>query len=285
MYSTFYGLSEPPFEPTFNPRFVYHTVRHREARSHLENGLLSGIPLTVLLGAPGTGKTTLVQSALRSERCRHGHCVYLTASTGTRERLVDMLLAELDPHTPQDTPAGAPLQRLHTLLTERRSRGLLTALALDEAERLNDERLAELCDLVTLQDGNAQLLPLLLAGQPGLDTRLGERGLGPLQVRAWSRCELAPLDLSQSAAYILWRAGAAGAQGGTLFTREAVKLIHEQAEGIPRTINVICDNALLTGMFRKQKPVTRGTVSEVCQQLDSRGGPTPRLPRPLRLPA
>ena len=273
MYPSFYGLSESPFELTYNPRFVFFTARHREARSHVENGILSGTPLTVVLGAAGTGKTTLLQTSLQSARCRPVHCVYLTSATDTREQLVDTLLAEVEPAA-RPAAAATPLQALHAVLRERRTHGLLTALAVDEAEQLTDERLAELCVLVTLQADGVQLLPIVLAGQPALGTRLDEPALAPLKARAPRRCELAPLELAQTASYILWRAGAAGAAGSGLFTREAVTLIHERSEGIPRTINVICDNALLIGSFRRLKPVTRDIVREVCGQLDL-AGPAP----------
>jgi general secretion pathway protein A len=281
MYPSFYGLSQSPFELTYNPRFVFFTARHREARSHVENGILSGTPLTVVLGSAGTGKTTLLQTSLQSDRCRPVQCVYLTSATAMRELLADTLLAELEPSA---RPAAASAQQaLHAVLRERRAHGLRTALAVDEGEQLTDERLAELCRLATLQADGVQLLPIVLAGQPSLGARLDEPGLAHLKTGATRRCELAPLELAQTASYILWRAGAAGAAGSTLFTREAVTLIHECSEGIPRTINVICDNALLIGWFRKLKPVTRDIVHEVCSQLDL-ASPAPE-PAPSDVPA
>ena len=214
-------------------------------------------------------------------------CYYLTSSTATRERLVDTLLAELEPNPPA-WPGVTPLENLRGVLQARRSQGLLTALAIDEADRLNEERLAELCELLALRADDAQLLPLVLAGQPGAGCPARSVRPGAARGARGRRCELAPLDLAQSASYILWRARAAGAPGSTLFTREAVTLIHEYADGVPRTINVICDNALLAGFLRRQKPVTRDTVSEVCSQLDltdtgvancCRGRPAGRLVR------
>ena len=124
MYPSFFGLSESPFELTYNPKFVFYTARHREARSYLEHGLLAGTPLTVVLGEPGTGKTTLLQTSLRSDRCRHVHCVYLTGDTAMREPLISTLLAELSPAAATATAPSLPA--LRTILGERRSRAKIS---------------------------------------------------------------------------------------------------------------------------------------------------------------
>lgn len=267
MYQSFYGLSDSAFELTSNSRFVFYTARYLEALNHLENGLSSGRPLTILLGDAGTGKTTILNASLRSDRCRHIRCIWLASSVVTRGELLPALLAELNPHADTGSQVATPLQTIHTTLYQRRSRGIMTALVVDEAETLNDEGLQELCALTTMEGDNIQLLPLVLAGHQALGARLDTLKLG-VEARGAQRFELGRLDLSETASYILWRTRAAGAPGGSLFTREAVTLIHELSEGVPRMINVICDNALFRGFFRDTKPVTRATVSEACRRLD-----------------
>ena len=67
MYHSFYGLREPPFELTPNPKYLFLTRQHREGLSTLEYGLFSAKGVTVLIGEAGTGKTTLIQAALTSD--------------------------------------------------------------------------------------------------------------------------------------------------------------------------------------------------------------------------
>jgi general secretion pathway protein A len=284
MYQSFYQLSEGPFELNHNPRFVFYSACHRQAFDHLQTGLLLGRPITVLLGNAGLGKTTLLQVSLQSERCRHIKILYLANATGTRETLAETLLAELEPTARAVAPSATPLHTLERVLRQRRSKGLLTALAIDEAESLDDGRLEEVCRLVTLQAGEVQLLPMILAGHLSLGPRLDQPALRKL-TRGAMRCELAPLQLAETAAFILWRAGAAGAAGGGLFTREAVTLIHQISGGIPRMISVISDNALLSGYYAKVRPVTRQIVRTVCDELEL-GSPTSvGVARPVPEPA
>ena len=264
MYQAFYGLSRAPFALNHDPAFVFDTERQTQARRHVEDGLSSGRPLTLLLGHPGLGKTTILRTALESERCRELECLYLPNPTAHGVPFAETLLAELQPGTTPIAPPGLRLQALHALLMDRRSRGIRSGLVIDESESLSDEALADVSTLIAMQSDKSQVLPVVLAGLPALRSRL-DRSPMRQWVAAAPSLDLAPLDLSQTASYILWRARAAG---GTLFTREAVALIHQYAAGVPRTISVICDNTLLTGSWLKQKPVTRQVVADVCSRLD-----------------
>jgi hypothetical protein len=108
----------------------------------------------------------------------------------------------------------------------------------------------------------------VLAGQPELATKLNDLNLRQFKQRVTLRCQLMPLDLVETAAYIAGRARLAGGDGGRLFTRDAVIAIFNASRGIPRTISVICDNALLAGFAADERPVGSETVREVCRDLD-----------------
>jgi general secretion pathway protein A len=102
-------------------------------------------------------------------------------------------------------------------------------------------------------------------GQPELAERLNEPGLRQLKQRIALRCELSPLDLNETAAYVAARVRVAGGRPDVLFTRDAILAIHEHSLGIPRTISVLCDNALVNGFASDAKPVGRQIVEEVCR--------------------
>jgi len=265
MYERFYGLRELPFELTPNPKYLYLPPKHREALSNLEYGLFSAKALTVLVGEAGTGKTTLLRAALESERCRGVRCVYLNNPALTRAEFVSMLAARFGLSAEASQSKAALLEELERVLRERRDRGEITALVVDEAQTLSIELLEEIRLLANIETADEKLLPLVLAGQPELSERLEDPTLRQLKQRVALRCEIAPFHLSETAAYIATRIRIAGGVPSKLFTREGVSLIHEHSGGIPRIISVICDNALVSGMALERQPVDGSVVLEVCR--------------------
>jgi general secretion pathway protein A len=119
--------------------------------------------------------------------------------------------------------------------------------------------------LANIETATEKLLPLILAGQPELAARLEESNLRQLKQRVALRCEIALFELPETAAYIASRIRTAGGEASRLFTREAVMLIHNHSGGIPRTISVMCDNALVNGFALGRQPVDREIILEVCR--------------------
>jgi general secretion pathway protein A len=271
MYQTFYGLRELPFELTPNPRFLFLTPQHQEALGNLQYGLSTAKAITVLIGDAGTGKTTLLQAAFASTVCEHVTCVYLNNPALTRAEFVETLSQRFDMGTHTAASKAALLTELERVLRERRDRGEVTALVIDEAQSLSVELLEEVRLLANIETRTEKLLPLVLAGQPELRDRLNEAQLRQLKQRITLRCEIAPFTLFDTAAYITTRLRVAGGDAARLFTRDAVMLIHECARGIPRTVNVICDNALVTGFGLGRRLVDREIVSEVVRDFDFQG--------------
>jgi general secretion pathway protein A len=268
MYQQFYGLRELPFELTPNPKYLFLTKQHREALSTLVYGLSSGKGVTALIGEAGTGKTTLLHAALQSEHCRHVTCVYLMNPTLTRNEFIELLSVQFGLSAHAARSKAGLLQELDAILRERRSRGQMTALLIDEAQSLSSELLEEIRLLANSETANEKLLSLVLAGQPELRDRLNEKELRQLKQRVTLRCEIQPFTLQETAAYIASRIRTAGGEAARLFTREAVMLIHERSGGIPRTISVMCDNVLLTGFGMGRQPVDYEMVLEVARDFD-----------------
>jgi general secretion pathway protein A len=268
MYERFYGLRERPFDLTPNPRFLFMTAQHREALTTLEYGLSRRTGIALLVGDAGTGKTTIVHAALQSQSVQRSHVVYLNNPALTRNEFIEFLAAGFD----LSSSAAASKTRLLAELTEalatRHAAGTMASLIIDEAQCLPDGLLEEIRLLANIESASEKLLSIILAGQPEIAGRLNAASLRQLKQRIGLRCTLAPLSQAETASYIAARLRIAGADPAAVFTAEAIQTIHERSAGIPRTISVICDNALVSGFALDRRPVDRAVVVEVCRDFD-----------------
>jgi general secretion pathway protein A len=281
MYQGFYGLRELPFELTPNPKYLYLTPRHREALSTLQYGLSAPKAVTVLIGEAGTGKTTLLTTALHSEACRNVKCVYLNNPALTRTEFIEILATRFGLTAHASRSKAALLAELEAVLHQRRAQGEITALVIDEAQSLSSDILEEIRLLANIETQTEKLLPLVLAGQPELAQRLEDPNLRQLKQRVALRCEIRPFEVSETAAYIMTRIRTAGGEPSRLFTRQAVVVIHEHSRGIPRTISVMCDNALVSGFALGRQPVNREILLEVARDFNLGAAPgAPLTPEP-----
>jgi general secretion pathway protein A len=274
MYESFYGFRERPFDLTPNPRFLVMTDVHREALSNLEYGIASRTGITLLVGDAGTGKTTLIRTALERQPARV-HCVHLQNPALTRAEFVEMLAWRFDLSDRARESKTTLLLELEAVLRRRAEAGESTVLLIDEAQSLPRDILEEIRLLANIETNESKLLSVIMAGQPEVTSLLNDESLRQLKQRVALRCELRPLTLQETAGYIAGRIRSAGGVGAQVFTREAVTLIHERSRGIPRTISVICDNALLTGFAVGQRPVNSTTIREVCRDFDLGGHEAP----------
>jgi general secretion pathway protein A len=160
------------------------------------------------------------------------------------------------------------LYELEEVLRARDAMGESTVLVVDEAQSLPRDILEEIRLLANIETNERKLLSVIMAGQPEVTALLNDPDLRQLKQRIALRCELRPLSLQETAGYLAGRIRAAGGVGAQVFTREAVTLVHDRSRGIPRTISVIADNALLTGFAVGQRPVNSATVREVCRDFD-----------------
>lgn len=271
MYTEFFGFRELPFELTPDPRFLFLTPRHREGLVNLRHALSSAKGMALLIGDAGTGKTTLLRTALRDESRGAIKCIYICNPALTRAEFIELVAKGVGLSEEAAHSKAAFLIELEEAVQERRARGEVLAIVIDEAQSLPYELLEEVRLLANFETDTEKLLPVVLAGQPELANRLNEPSLRQLKQRIALRCELAPLTLEETASYIAGRIRIAGGETTKVFTRDAVVLVHQRSRGIPRVINVICDNAFVTALAMNKKPVTRDMVTEVCRDFDLRG--------------
>lgn len=270
MYEAFFGLSIRPFDLTPSPKFLVLTESHREALRNLEYGIASRKGITLLIGEAGAGKTTIIRSAVESQPTRV-HCVHLNNPTLTRSEFVEMLSTRFGLSDRAIASKTQFLLELESLLVQRQAGGETTVLIVDEAQSLSLELLEEIRLLANMETSDEKLLSVIIAGQPELAERLNARELRQLKQRVALRCELRALERHETDEYVAGRIRAAGGAGASVFTREAVALIHQAARGLPRTINVIADNALLGGFAAGVRPVGSAIVADVCRDFDLPG--------------
>jgi general secretion pathway protein A len=268
MYTDFYGLSALPFELSPDPKYLMMTPRHREALANLQYGISARKSLTLMTGEAGTGKTTLVNAALASPPCRDAHIVQLSNSMLSRDEFLEFLARSFQLSLEAAQSKTVLLAELERELLNRRAAGITTALVIDEAQCLERELLEEIRMLSNIETPSEKLLPLVLVGQPEFAERLNLPSLRQLKQRVALRCALGTLTAAETAAYIAGRVRIAGGEASIMFTREAIEEVHRGSGGIPRTISVICDNALVSGFAVGIKPITADVIREVCADFD-----------------
>ncbi|HQZ37471.1 MAG TPA: AAA family ATPase [Vicinamibacterales bacterium] len=271
MYAEFFGLRESPFDLTPDPRFLFLAPRQREALSNLRYGLASSKGFTLLIGDAGTGKTTLVRAALGELGDTPHRYVLVSNPTLGRAEFYEFLSREFGLSEAAGTSKSRFLLELQEAVEARFAAGGLTGLIVDEAQSMPYELLEEIRLLGNIETATTKLLNIVLSGQPELADRLNEPSLRQLKQRIALRCELRALTLDEAAAYISGRLRIAGGRPQDVFTRETVIAIHTASAGIPRTINVLCDNALIGGFASQVKPIGLDIIADVCRDFDLNG--------------
>ena len=244
MYQEFYGLRDIPFSLAPDPKYLFRTDSLLEVFANLQYGIENGKGIVVVTGEVGTGKTTILRSMLQSLD-RSVLAAYIFNPLLSTEEFFDLLAGEFRLKT-QGSKA-AMLRMLGYVLMSRHAQGLRTVLVVDEAHLLPKHLLEEIRLLLNFETNRDKLLQIILCGQPELHELLGRADLRQLKQRVSLKCSIKPLTAHETGEYIRWRLRVAGARNGDLFEPEAIQMVHRYSSGIPRMVNNICDNALLTG--------------------------------------
>lgn len=261
-----FGLSDDPFGVTPEPRFLFHSNTHREALASLKCGFYGNRGFTALIAPPGLGKTTLLQCFLGETRdfARSAFLFNIDGQCEPRE-LIHSILRDLG-ITPAET-ATEMHEQLNALLVEEARSGRPVVIVVDEAQNLSDAALEALRLLSNFETARGKLMHIILAGQPQLSEKLMGPALVQLRQRITTISLLDPLSAEETRAYIAHRLTLAGYCGDSLFTSEAVRLISEASQGIPRMINTLCFNALLICRALNKKQVDVSMVEEAIADL------------------
>ena len=265
MYNSYFGFSVSPFSVTPDPNFFYTNPVYQEAYANLRYGIESKKGFIVITGEVGTGKTTLLRKLMHNlEGTIHTVFVfntYLDFTELLRVILYDLGLA------PEEPNKVTMLQELNDYLITQLKQGHIVTVLVDEAQNLSDEALEGLRLLSNLETDQEKLIQIVLMGQPELQARLDRPSLRQLKQRVALQCRLVPLKDEEVGPYIDFRLRAAGYKGKDLFHPDALRLIAFYSNGIPRLVNIICDNALLCAYARSQKTVSADMIKEVARDL------------------
>ena len=265
MYNRYFGFLESPFSVTPDPRFFYTNPVYQEAYATLRYGIEAKKGFIVITGEVGTGKTTLLRKLLRNLEDTV-HSVFIFNTRLTFPELLQVTLHDLG-LAPKDTTKVTMLQELNDYLIKQLKQGHTVAALIDEAQNLRGEVLEDLRLLSNLETDREKLLQIVLVGQPELEARLDQPGLRQLKQRVAVQCQLNPLKDEEVGPYIDSRLRVVGYEGKGLFHRDAVQQIALYSKGIPRLINIICDNALLTAYAESKKIVSTDMINGVATDL------------------
>jgi len=267
MYCNHYGFSEKPFDVTPDPRFLYLTPDHQETLASLIYGIRERRGFITIIGEVGTGKTTLLNAVLdqMDDKIR---VAFIFNTDVTFNEMFSMALYEWGLVKPKERVSKVTaIHRLNQFAIEQLAKGGNVVLIVDEAQNLSRSVMENLRLLSNLETRKHKLVQIVLSGQPELDTKLSRYELRQFAQRISLRRYVRPLNEKDTYAYLKHRLTVAKHSGVSMFTAKAQQLIWDYSGGVPRKINILCDNAFLIGYGLKKKKIQMSVVQEAAQDL------------------
>lgn len=266
MFLEFFGFREQPFGVSPDPRYLYLGPGHREALASLYYGIEADRGFMSLVARPGMGKTTLLFHLL-AKFSHTARTAFIFQTQCNSREFMRFLLAEIGIETDAQDFVKMHEQFNRCLVQEARA-GRRFIVVIDEAQNLDASVLETVRLLSDFETPQAKLMQIILVGQPTLADKLASPGLTQLRQRITSLSGLSPLTPLEVARFIEHRLKVAGHSGQNLFSAEALALIADGSEGIPRQINNFCFHSLSLACAMRQKTVDQEIVEEVARDLD-----------------
>ena len=267
MYCKFFGFSEKPFDVTPQPRFLYPSCAHREALASLLYGIRERRGFITLVGEVGTGKTTVLRAMLDQLDEKTKVAVIVNPDLCFIDILA-LILNELGLSKPKEKISKVKaLHRLNQFAIHQLAQNGNVVLIVDEAQHLSGNAMENLRLLSNLESRERKLIQILLAGQPELDLKLSRHDMRQLVQRISIRRYIMPLTRKETCEYIKHRLQVAGYGRRRFFSDRALTLIWKFSRGLPRRINILCDNALLIAYGRNKKKVKAAVMKEAVKDL------------------
>jgi general secretion pathway protein A len=267
MYESYFGLERAPFTLSPDPRFLYAAPRTREAFAGVLHGVMDRRGFVVLTGESGTGKSTLLRAVLGEIPAGRLASSLIFNPLVKADEFLELAMLDFGlTDIPQSK--AQRLARLQEFLLQNHREGRINVLFVDEAHTLTPELLEEVRLLTNFESSNTKLLQIVLSGHTELDEILDRHELRQLKQRIAIRVGLRPLQSpNEVGLYMLHRWRKAGAKGDLAFLPGAISAIAHYSQGIPRTINSLCDNGLLLAFGAGRKAVDRSMVIDIARDL------------------
>ena len=264
MYEAFFGFREKPFHVTADPTFLYPSRQHQEAMAHLMYGIRERLGFIMITGEVGTGKTTLAKALVDRLEGPIRSALILNPTLSAAQLLRAVLRDfGLEQHEALPRSRSELLVAIETFLVRQGESKGNAVLIIDEAQALSASTLEQVRLLSNVETAKRKLLQIVLIGQPELGQRLSrDARLRALQQRIAVRYDVQPLREEEVAEYVRHRLQTAGSDGSTRFTAEASAAIARISEGVPRRINLLCDQALVAAFVRESKEIDESMVEE-----------------------
>ena len=265
MYLSYYGFNKEPFHITPDPDFFFMSPSHKEALAAVVYGVEKGLGFVALTGEVGTGKTTILRAYLERIRRTRIRPIFMFNPNLTFEALLVHLLHELG----IDGRGKSERWMLHYLmrsLVHEVGKDKRVVLIIDEAQHMPNQTLEKLRLISNLETMDYKLMQMVLVGQPELDVKLGDYSMRQIRQRIAVRAKLRALTPKEGIEYIRHRISHAGGNPEVTFSPAAMRAIVKASEGYPRSINIMCDNALVSGLGYQCKPIVPKIAREVIRE-------------------
>jgi len=264
MYLNFFNLKKEPFQITPDPSFLYLSPGHREALASIIYGVEKKKGFVLIVGAVGVGKTTVLRSYLEKIDKTSLRVIYLFNSNLSYHNLLRFMFRELD-LTPESDEVSEMVNQLHLALVNEYQQGRNVLLLIDEAQNMPADTLENLRMLSNLETSTEKLLQIVFSAQTEFEKTLNLEELRQLKQRIAVKAVIAPLSRQEALSYIQHRLKKASDRDPIIFSDGALKEIVRNAQGIPRVINILCDNCLISAFGYGKKKVGSEVVREILR--------------------
>jgi general secretion pathway protein A len=266
MYLKFFSLNKEPFQITPDPSFLYLSPGHREALASIIYGVEKSKGFILIIGAVGVGKTTILRAYLEKAQKEKLRTIYLFNANISYRYLLQHIFRELNV-VPVSDEISEMVNQLHQVLINEYREGRNVLLLIDEAQNMPVDTLENLRMLSNLETTTDKLLQIVFSAQPEFEKTLNLEELRQLKQRIAVKAVISPLSREEGLGYIYHRLRTAAGKNTVIFSRLALREIVRVAKGIPRIINVLCDNCLITAFGYGRKKVGVRIVKEIVRDM------------------